>query len=98
MIQLNFETIQDAVESSINVEDVVNYGHESSKARFYFDTPEELISITIHWNTTEAMKSRQGVHLRNGFLDTQADLSFRLSDALESCFRDGFQDIYLHMD
>lgn len=91
-MNLNQETVMVAVEKTMNFEDCFNTS--SGRLIFVFDGYEELTEIEIVPNASADQMSRQGIHLTS--IEDETDLAFRLGDALETCFRDGFTTIYIH--
>jgi hypothetical protein len=89
----NKELISSAIETSMNFEDV--FERASGALLYVFDDPEGLVEIEIFPKATKTDAHKQGIHLNLTAVEDESDFAYQLSDALETCFRDGFKAIYL---
>lgn len=94
-VSVDQDRVIEAVETSFNFEDAIKYDC-GNRVLFIFDDTDGLMEIEVRLSTKEFCEGLQGIHLSSGF-DSEFDLSARLADALSSCFRDGFDKIWIHV-
>lgn len=78
--------LEDAIRESFNCRVYVN----GDRMRLDFDDEAILVSIG-----KPPRKNARGIHLTDGF-DDASDLKWRVSDAIETAIRDGFDVIWIH--
>lgn len=96
MYQVRKSLLVEVIDSITNHDGIFSHKTED-QVRVWFDPDEgqdDGRQITIIFNAPDSLKNRQGIHLN--FIENREDLSFRLSDAFESCFRNGFEHVYIH--
>ena len=54
----------------------------------------EPVGIKVYLFSSDDTRARQGCHIHN--IDHDDEIDFLLRDAIESCLRDGFREIYVH--
>lgn len=92
MLKVTHENLVSAIESQMNVEDIIVYG--SKKIRLEFDMTDESRFVFIDFDSVIPL-ARQGIHL-TAPMESEHDLGSRVADAINVALRDGFRNIYIH--
>lgn len=90
-LRVRMDDVRKAVRSNFNVLCIDTTNRHPNRLMISFDDPE-CPSINIECHSTD--QSACGIHIHS--LETLEELEFHIRDAIETCFKDGFETIHIH--